>query len=104
MKCLADNNVSTIILEKPYIWIGKDKIQRLLIPYCKQDEYIEKYRVALKDSLIVRNFGNCYLLNADSWSQKGDHSFFEDPVHLNDNGYVQLDLAIASIISKETTN
>ena len=76
------------------------RAEHYLISYEKQQEFLQQYREALKDSISLHNMTLLYL-SLDSWSPQVNHEIFEDQVHLNDNGFVLLDKAIANLIATD---
>lgn len=116
---LLTNDIRPVIVEVPDVNIGKvfwrKPIRNLVIDYmrslmtrCRIYHYAE-YREALKTMLVENHlFEMVVYVDMDSWNicspQLHKHLFLNDQIHLNREGYIQLDSAIASAIANDYLN
>lgn len=116
---LLANDIRPVIIEVPDVNIGKvfwrRPIRNLVIDYmrslmtnCRIYHYAE-YREALKSMLVGNHLlEKVVYVYMDSWNtcspQLDKHLFLDDQLHLNRDGYIQMDLAISSAIANDYMN
>lgn len=86
-----------------FLWIKTDFSATLFLLYLKK-YLIESYRKALTDSLSKEDLRTeILILPYVSWAEtRGD--LFEDIVHPNDLGFIEIDKSIARIIKSDLKN
>ena len=99
-KYLVNHDIIPIIVEIGDIRLTTTRFSRIFVPDYLQIKFADTYRQALKDSLSSLNIlESIIFIPYDSYCKTRSDKF-EDIVHLNDIGYIELDKEIASAVKK----
>ena len=101
---LIAKGIKPIIAEIGPISLDRNRFQHYFIPSLFKESLIESYRKALADSLSKEDLKTeILILPYVSWAEtRGD--LFEDIVHPNDLGFIEIDKSIARIIKSDLKN
>lgn len=101
---LIAKGIKPIIAEIGPISLDRNRFSRYVIPNYFKESLIDRYRKALVDSLSKEGLNTeILILSYVSWAAtRGDR--FEDIVHPNDLGYIEIDKTIARMIKCDLKN